>query len=82
MHEHLKGCYYTAFSKATMPSTSKQTKLDSFTCSIVCSQTHSRDRVAGAIIKDLRPINFVDGEGFQHLTSPLLNQATSATLQN
>ena len=27
------------------------------------------DRITGVIIKDLRPINFIDGEGFQNLIS-------------
>ena len=38
----------------------------------VCSRTRSKaitDRITGVIIKDLRPINFVDGEGFQTLMS-------------
>ena len=78
MREHLKRRHYTAFCEATTndssdtPSTSKQTRLDSFTRSIVCSRTHSKaitDRITGVIIKDLRPINFVDGEGFQNLMS-------------
>ena len=78
MREHLKRRHYTAFCEATTndssdtPSTSKQTRLDSFTHSIVCSRTHSKaitDRITGVIIKDLRPINFVDGEGFQNLMS-------------
>ena len=41
-----------------------------FAHSIVCSQARSKaitELVAGVIIKDLRPISFVDGEGFQKL---------------
>ena len=76
MREHLKRRHYTLFCEATtsdtsdMSSTSKQTRLDSFTCNLSCSWTRSKaitDCVAGVIIKDLRPINFVDGEGFQNL---------------
>ena len=77
MHEHLKKRHYTAFCEATTndssdTSASKQTRLDSFTRSVVYPRTRSKaitDRVAGVIIKDLRPISLVDGEGFQSLMS-------------
>ena len=73
MHEHLKRCHSTAFSEATdiidvsFSTKGQQTKLDRFTHSIVCSQARSKaitKLVAGVIIKDLRPISIVDGEGF------------------
>ena len=75
MCEHLKR--HTAFCEATMndssdTSASKQTRLDSFTRSVVCPRTRSKaitDRVAGVIIKDLRLISLVDWEGFQSLMS-------------
>jgi len=76
MHEHLKRRHYTIFCESTMngssdtPSTSKQTRLDSFTGSVACSQARSKaitNCVVCVIIKDLRPISLVDGEGFQSL---------------
>ena len=76
MREHLKRRHYTTFCENTMndssdtPSASKQTRLDSFTRSIACSQARSKaitNCIAGVIIKDLRPISLVDGEGFQSL---------------
>ena len=76
MREHLKRHYYTAFCEATtndtsdMSSTSKQTRLNSFAHNLACSWTYLKaitDCVAGVIIKDLWPINFVDGEEFQNL---------------
>ena len=79
MREHLKRCLSTALSEATdiidisFSTKGKQTKLDRFTHSIVCSQAHSKaitELVAGVIIKDLRPISFVDGEGFQKYVEP------------
>ena len=78
VNEHLKRRHYAAFCEAITndssdtPSTSKQTRLDSFTRSVVCSRTRSKaitDRITGVIIKDLRPINFADGEDFQNLMS-------------
>ena len=48
MREHLKRCHSTAFSEATdiidvsFSTKGKQTKLDRFTHSIVCSQAHSK----------------------------------------
>ena len=76
LHEHLKRCHYTAFCEATtndtsdMSSTSKQIRLNSFAHNLACSWTYSKaitDCVPGVIIKDLRPINFVDGKEFQNL---------------
>ena len=76
MREHFKRRHSTAFSEATdiidisFSTKGKQTKLDRFTHSIVCSQARSKaitELVAGVIIKDLRPISFVDREGFQKL---------------
>ena len=72
----LKRRHYTAFCEATtsdtsdMSSKSEQTRLDSFIRNLACPQIRSEaitDCVAGVIIKDLKPINFVDGEGFQNL---------------
>ena len=79
MREHLKRCHSTAFSETTdiidisFSTIGKQTKLDRFTYSIVCSQARSKaitELVAGVIIKDLRPISFVDEEGFQKYVEP------------
>jgi len=48
MCEHLKRRHYTTFCESTMndssdtPSASKQTRLDSFTHSVACSQAHSK----------------------------------------
>ena len=79
MREHLKRCHFTAFSETTdiidisFSTIGKQTKLDRFTYSIVCSQACSKaitELVAGVIIKDLRPISFVDEEGFQKYVEP------------
>ena len=79
MCERLKRCHSTTFSEATdiidisFSTKGKQTKLDRFTHSIVCSQARSKaftELVAGVIIKDLRTISFVDGEGFQKYVEP------------
>ena len=79
MREHLKRCHSTAFSEAkdiidiSFSTKGKKTKLDRFTHSIVCSQARSKaitELVAGVIIKDLRPISFVDGQRFQKYIEP------------
>ena len=50
----------------------KQKKLDTFTRKHACSAERAdviSDRIANMIIKDLRPINIVNGKGFQELIS-------------
>ena len=79
MREHLKRRHYTAFCEVATTANdssdtpvSKQTRLDNFCHSVVCPRTRLKaitDCMAGVIIKDLRPISLVDGEGFQSLMS-------------
>jgi len=85
MCEHLKRHHYMVFCEATTMANdssdtpvSKQTRLDNFCHSVVCSRTRSKaitDRVAGVIIKDLRLISLVNEEVFK-ASRALLNQAT------
>ena len=78
MKEHLKRKHPVEDSTIGKESTSsrsrKQAKLDVFTKKRSCSPQRAAvisDLIAQVIVKDLRPINMVNGEGFQRLIAYL-----------
>ena len=75
MKEHLKRKHPVDFeNQAEKDVPRKQQKLDVFTKKSSCSTERaaiSSNLIAGVIIKDVRPINMVNGAGFQQLMAYL-----------
>jgi len=74
MKEHLKRKHPTEDPFKERDELRKQAKLDIFTRSRVCSPEKAAvisEMITQVIIKDLRPINLVNGKGFQELIAYL-----------
>lgn len=70
LKEHLKRKHPLQFSEAEQPVAKKQKMIDTYTRRSTCSSDRAAvitNLVAGVIIRDLRPINMVNGEAFQAL---------------